>query len=144
MTNDGVARARSRLGLLIDPGARAVDVGGHLDITTEDRADRVRSRLGTMFRERPELSAVMIRLDGRDVGIATAHRILATAGTAGEQPDFGTSDRASLPGLSQQFRVVRFACRVGSCAGSAVRSYYDARTVPVCDVTGHGTLELQR
>ncbi|MFD5081692.1 hypothetical protein ACFWOG_03510 [Kitasatospora sp. NPDC058406] len=144
MTNDGVAGARSRLGRLIDPNARAADVGDHLDITAEDRADRVRSRLDAMFRDRPELSAVMIRLDGRDVGIATAYRIRSTAGTAAEQPDFGTSDRASLPVLSQQFRVIRFVCRIGSCSGAAVRSYYDHRTVPVCTTAQHGRLELQR
>ncbi|MFD7734933.1 hypothetical protein ACFV6F_31695 [Kitasatospora phosalacinea] len=142
MTDNGVRWARAALAGLIDPDARPVDVGGRLDVSAEERSDEVRPRLEAVFLEQPGLSAVMIRLDGQDVGIATRRRLRETAGTAGEQPEFGGAERASLPGSSQQFKAVRFAC--GSCGATAVRSYYEPRDLPECGVAGHGTLELQR
>ncbi|MFI9328748.1 hypothetical protein ACIGZJ_14520 [Kitasatospora sp. NPDC052868] len=144
MTNKDVRRAQARLGRLIDPGARAAEVGDRLDITAEERSDEVRSRLELMFRTRPGLTAVVIRLDGQDIGIATPSRLVATAGTAGDQPEFGGSDRATLPGLSQQFKAIRFVCAVPACDRSSILSYYDPRALPVCDVAGHGTMGLRR
>ncbi|MGY0465966.1 hypothetical protein ACW14Y_37770 [Kitasatospora sp. cg17-2] len=144
MTNEDVRRAQIRLGRLIDTGARPAEVGTELDVTAEERSDEVRSRLETLFRTRPGLRAVMIRLDGRDIGIATPHRLGLTAGTAGEQPEFGAADRATLPGLSQQFKAIRFVCAVPACDRASVLSYYDPRTLPACDITGHGTMELRR
>ncbi|MGW4803258.1 hypothetical protein [Kitasatospora sp. NPDC004272] len=142
MTDNGVRWTRAALAQLIDPEARPADSGGHLDVSAEDRSDQVRSRLEARFRERPELSALTIRLDGQDIGIATRRRLRATAGTAGEQPEFGGADRAALPGPSQQFKAVRFACR--SCGATAVRSYYEPRDLPECGVAGHGPLEFRR
>ncbi|MER5466387.1 hypothetical protein ABT010_38265 [Streptomyces sp. NPDC002668] len=143
MAHDHVTQARSVLGRLIEPGASSYD--DYLDIAAEERADQVRSRLADVFRERPMFAGLMLRLDGHQIGVSTPARVASAGGTAGDAPEFGASDRAGLPGRSQQYKVIRFGCTTIGCPGTDVRSYYDPRTVPVCTVVAaHGMLALQR
>lgn len=142
MTHRSVIRARSLLGRLIDPDVPSV--GSYLEITAEERADQVRARLAAAFQEKPELPGLTLRLDGHSVGVATPERVRSATGTAGQTPEFGASDRAGLPGHSQQFKAIHFACPRAGCGCTAVLSYYDSRTVPMCTTPAHGSLVLQR
>ncbi|MDT0343880.1 hypothetical protein [Streptomyces litchfieldiae] len=138
-----IARARGVYGRLIDPDATGF--GARLDVTPDDRADEVSLRLSRLFGERPELAGVMIRLGGRDVGVSTPARLRAAAGQANVAvPEAGMADRASLPGLSGQYRAIRFACGSAGCGAAQTLSYYDPRLHPVCAEAGHGAMELQR
>lgn len=149
MTDAEVVRARAALARLIDPAATRFD--DEVEIASDDRADEVSLRLGILFDERPEVKALLIRLGGREVGVATLARLRAAKGKAhtpmspaGPVAEVSMADRASLPGSSSQYRLVHFGCAYPDCQATEVRSFYDARTVPVCPTAGHGRMELRR
>lgn len=137
-----IDRARSLHGRIIDSGATRFD--DYLDIDRNERADQVSLRLTAAFTERPELTALMLRIDGCDIGISTPAQVRTAAGHAGNAPDLGMAERSSLPGLSQQYRLIRFACKDSTCTAAEVHSYYDPRIIPVCSDKAHGPMELQR
>lgn len=139
---DGAVRARTRLDRLIDPGA--TEGSEHLDISADQRADEVRSSLAERFRDRPGLDRITLRLDGERVGVATRSLVLTNPGTAAEPLPLGGADHASLPGLSQQYVVIRFACTAPGCGSQALRSFYDTRSIPRCGIAAHGELAVQR
>jgi hypothetical protein len=150
MADADVARSRAALGRLVDPAATAFD--DEVEIAPDDRADEVSLRLSELFARRPELTAVMIRLGGAEVGVATVSRLRAAAGQANvalsstnlAMAELSMGDRATLPGLSGQYRLIHFTCAEASCSAAQVRSFYDPRTVLVCPVAGHGPMELVR
>ncbi|MFE6712804.1 hypothetical protein [Streptomyces sp. NPDC057695] len=140
---DEVARARTWHHRLIDP--EAAEGAEYFQITGDERADELRSRLAEMFRARPALDRVTLRLGSAHViGVATRSRVLADPGTAAEPLPLGGSDHASLPGLSQQYLVIRFACTTPGCGSADLRSFYDARDIPRCGIASHGELAVQR
>jgi hypothetical protein len=133
MAQAEVERARKRYGRLIDDAATRHDAV--LDVTIDDRADQVSSRLMERFRER-SVTAVMIRLDEQDVGVSTRDKVRSAVGVAGGE--LGGGDRAGLPGRSTRYRAIKFICR--TCNDIEVRSYYDEREIPACPA--HGRMEL--
>ncbi|MGW2305169.1 hypothetical protein [Streptomyces sp. NPDC001809] len=140
---DEVARARTRHDRLIDPDAG--EGAEHLQITADQRTDEVRSLLTDMFDRSPALERITLRLGSAHViGVATKSRVLAAPGTAGEALPLGGADHASLPGLSQQYLVIRFACTAPGCGSADLRSFYDARDIPRCGIAAHGELAVQR
>ncbi|WP_159001579.1 hypothetical protein [Streptomyces sp. SBT349] len=139
-----VIRARRLYGRLIDADADPGAGGVVLDVVSDERADEVSRRLAELFAERPGVDAVVLRVNGHPIGASTRARVVAAAGFAGATPEFGMADRAALPGLSGQYRLVRFACARPGCRAREARSFYDERTVPVCAAAGHGVMELLR
>ncbi|RBM16856.1 hypothetical protein DEH69_16110 [Streptomyces sp. PT12] len=137
-----VNRARGLYGRLIDTAATRF--GAALDLDPDDRADEVSRRLAELFGARPGIEGVMLRLDGRDVGVATPRRLRAAEGLAGPAAEWGAGDRAGLPGRSGRYRPVWFDCATPGCGAAEARSFYDERAVPVCPDERHGPMELRR
>lgn len=141
LTDDQVARWRMRYASLL--ASAGVDAKLTEDVTQdEDQAD-VRRRLSLVFADRPDVERIRLRVNGREIGVATRAKVMRDPGHAGatDTPfDPGAGDGATLPGHPSQFRAVSFACESAGCRAGELRSFYDERYVPQCP--RHGAMKV--
>lgn len=144
MTQAEVALLRRRHARLL-AAAGGDEPTTFLDITRDDRTDQLEVTLRRTFDGDPGLAAIGLRAadGGGPVGTVTRASVGASAGVAADPGELGAADRAGLPGHSTQFRALVFAC--ARCGATAVRSFYDARDLPLCEATqpAHGPMELR-
>ncbi len=139
--DDPAALARQLYSRLIDPSM--TDYDDALDLPDASTGvGEVSDRLSDRFSATPALKAIIIRVGGKDVGVSTPARVSRASGYAGPDPGFGSAERSELPGRSSGYRVIVFRC--GKCALESYRSFYDARSVPKCQTSGHGKMDLVR
>jgi len=89
----------------------------------------VRDQLRLHFDEHPEQDAILLRINGQDIGVALRITVMAAVGDAGDDGP-GSSDGASLPGDPAEFQLIVFRCV--HCRRTFFRSYFDLRTNPAC------------
>ncbi|MEO5875883.1 MAG: hypothetical protein ABIS86_23140 [Streptosporangiaceae bacterium] len=104
------------------------------DLPLTDAADA----LAAVFAGDPDLDRVALQVGDERVGVARREHLRRQAVFLPR--DVGDGDRATLPGESLRYRILRFRCRV--CGAQRRRIHVDARALPLCP-DGHGTLELQ-
>jgi hypothetical protein len=140
MVSNVIERAKIAYGALIDPAL--ADASEFLDVGPDSRADEVSDDLAEVFRKDPTLTAVMIRIDGRNVGVSTPARVRRAVGTASRSYDgLGSSEGATLPGRSTRYRPIWFACpRHGE---RVAKSFYDERYIPLCPKDQSILMEVQ-
>jgi hypothetical protein len=128
----------SRYGIFLDPQAHTsrqliLDVDG-----AHASADTVAEALVALYDTEPDLDEVVIAVGAQLIGVCTRSWITRlSAGTS----RLGEADRASQPGASTRFELLRFACT--TCDRRAVRMMYDERDLPSCPVPSHGVMELR-
>ncbi|MFF4505000.1 hypothetical protein [Streptomyces sp. NPDC001401] len=150
--DDRIRWARELYGGLVDTGLTGYESAIEVD-PDRDRAPEVARRLDALFLAHPEYRGVAIRVpglprEGPGIGISSHARVQASLGVAGAPPpgygsaEWGAGDRAGLLGMSTQYRIVLFVCRV--CGVGEARAYYDERLHPRCPAADHGPMELVR
>lgn len=112
-----------------------------LDVSAETSVVQLAGLLESVLRDHPDVEQIAIAIDGVIAG-GTSRSFLRRA-----YPDLyrsealTSSDGASLPGSSHQYRLIWFACTSPDCEHRAWRVRHDARQAPACDVAGHGEMK---
>lgn len=130
--------AESRYGIFLDPDAGSE---AHTVFDLDGRhasASAVAEGLATLYAVDPDLDEVTIVAGERTLGNCTRAWLTRLAGGANR---LGEGDRASQPGESTHYEVLRFVCVL--CERRAVRLMYDERDLPACPEAGHGAMELR-
>jgi hypothetical protein len=106
-----------------------------LDYSATDAADA----LEALFATDPTMNRVVVLVGDYVAGVSSRDH-LRRIGSAVLR-SLGEGDRATLPGESMRYRILRFRC--SNCGAVRQRVHLDTRSVPLCP-NGHGAMELQR
>jgi hypothetical protein len=126
--------------MLIDPAPPAGRPTTVLSLAADASVLEAANALEEMLRRDEALAAVLVIVGDMPVGI-TSRSFLAKAFERGASR-LGEADRATQPGASTQYRLIRFRCT--RCGRQVFRGFYDDRDLPVCAEPGHGAMALLR
>jgi hypothetical protein len=139
-----VARLRKELGtVLFDPDEPpAPDLVAVRDTATFSDVQRL---LAKYFSMPGAPNAITLMAEGERLGVVSRKSLGPpgmTAGTAsGSGYELGGGERLGLPGLSSQYKLLKFRC--GHCPAEIFGIHYDARSLPACE-RGHHQWEYRR
>ncbi|SFT31450.1 hypothetical protein [Streptomyces sp. ok210] len=94
----------------------------------------------SVFVSEPAVETVRLRVADSFEGIVTRRRITELTDS---MVRLGDADGATLPGPSNQYRILHFRCLEPSCPVEQRRIHVDPRSVPQCRL-GHGAMLVVR
>lgn len=127
-------------GMLLDPDPPAGQPTTVLGLAADASVLEAANALEEMLSRDEALAAVLVMVGRTPVGI-TSRSFLESAFGRGVSR-LGEADRATQPGASTQYRLIRFRC--ARCGRQVFRGFYDDRDIPVCAEPGHGPMALLR
>lgn len=143
MTGGEIATLKEELGLvLFDPDAPPASELVAVSVTAT--FNDVQNRLENYFRIPGAADAVTLVAAGEFLGVVSRKSLGPlgmTAGDSGAPYEITGGERLALPGLSAQYRLLRFRCR--QCMAEAFWMHYDTRGLPACG-NGHREWEFRR
>ncbi|TYK53117.1 hypothetical protein [Actinomadura decatromicini] len=86
------------------------------------------------------VTTVALNMAERQLG--TTSRAFLSDRFPGVTRSVGDADRASQPGESTQYRLLRFQC--SQCDHQVFRTFYDERAIPACANAEHGSMVLRK
>ena len=126
-------------GMLVDPLAEA-EGAPRLELPGGISLDAAAEAIAALLDTDPRVERFVLVVGGEVAG-ATSRTYARTVLMA--QPPRGPGDevRAGTLGESTRFTVIAFRCAI--CGRCAYTAFYDDRFRPVCEIAGHGPMELR-
>jgi hypothetical protein len=137
-----IARLRDELGtVLFDPAAP--DASDHVEVALTATFNDVQRELEKYFRSPDAADAVVLAAAGERLGVVSKKSLglpgLTLADSSGS-PEVGAGERLALPGLSTQYKLLKFRCK--RCDSNTFAMYNDTRSLGACE-NGHREWRFQ-
>ncbi|MFC4052447.1 hypothetical protein ACFOY4_22405 [Actinomadura syzygii] len=132
--------ATSEFGDLLDPEPSAQRPRTVLRLPPGSSLFAAANALEEVLLRDATVTTVALYMGERRLG--TTSRAFLAERFPGVTRSVGDADRASQPGESTQYRLLRFRCP--HCDHQVFRTFYDERAMPVCANPEHGSMVLRK